>query len=96
MNHLRFIHSWFALCIGFTDFIRKSEYFLQSLLDVTSFSSRDFLCAVKLLVSNSSTLFIKALGAMKFPLSTLFIVSHKFENAVYSFSLKVFNFFLFV
>uniref|UniRef100_A0A0V1KI68 Uncharacterized protein n=1 Tax=Trichinella nativa TaxID=6335 RepID=A0A0V1KI68_9BILA len=25
---------------------------------------------------------------MKFPLSTLFIVSHKFENAVYSFSLK--------
>jgi hypothetical protein len=26
---------------------------------------------------------------MKFPLSTLFIVSHKFENAVYSFSLKV-------
>ena len=93
MNRLWFIDSWFVLYIGFTDFITKSDYFLQSLLDVTSFSCRDFLCAVKLLVSNSSTLFIKALGAMKFPLSTLFIVSHKFENAVYSFSLKVFNFF---
>ena len=71
MNRLWFIDSWFVLYIGFTDFITKSDYFLQSLLDVTSFSCRDFLCAVKLLVSNSSTLFIKALGAMKFPLSTL-------------------------
>ena len=78
------IFSWFVICIGFTDFITKSDYFLQSLLDVTSFSSRDFLCTVKFVVSNISTLFIKALGAMKFPLSTLFIVSYKFENAVSS------------
>ena len=41
--------------------------------------------------------FLAALRAMSFPLSTAFIVSHKFGYVVASFSLtlKVFNFFLY-
>ena len=52
-----------------------------------SFCSRAFRCAVKLLVYALSSFCLEALRAMSFPLRTAFIVSHKFEYVVASFSL---------
>jgi hypothetical protein len=69
------------------------------LLDVfASFCSRAFRCAVKLLVCALFSFFLEALRGMSLPLTTAFIVSHKFEYVVPSFSLnsKVFNFFHYV
>ena len=51
----------------------------------TSFCSRAFRCAVKLLVYALSSFFLEALRAMSFPLRTAFIVSHKFGYVVSSF-----------
>jgi hypothetical protein len=62
---------------------------LLLLLDeFSSFCSRAFRCAVKLLVYALSSLFLAALRAMSFPLRTVFIVSHKFGYVVASFSLN--------
>ena len=54
----------------------------------SSFCSRAFSCAVKLLVYALSSFFLEALRAMSFRLSTAFIVSHKFGYVVVSFSLN--------
>ena len=51
----------------------------------TSFCSRAFRCAVKLLVYALFSFFLEALRAMSFPLTTAFIVSHKFGYVVSSF-----------
>ena len=55
---------------------------------LASFCSKAFRCAVKLLVYALSSFFLEALRAMSFPLSTAFIVSHKFGYVVPSFSLN--------
>jgi hypothetical protein len=62
-----------------------------------SFCSRAFWCTVKLLVYALSSFFLEALRAMSFPLTTAFIVSHKFGYVMASFSLNSktsFNFFI--
>ena len=62
------------------------------------FFSRAFRCAVKLLVCALSSFFLEALRVMSFLLGTPFILSHKLEYVVASFSSnskKVFNFFLY-
>jgi hypothetical protein len=56
--------------------------------EFASFCSRAFRHAVKLLVYALSSFFLVALRAMSFPLKTVFIVSHKFEYVVSSFSLN--------
>ena len=43
------------------------------------FCSRDFRCAVKLLVYALFSFFLEALRSMSFPLRTVLIVSHKVE-----------------
>jgi len=53
-----------------------------------SFYSRAFRCAVKLLTYALFCFFLQALRAMNFPLSTAFIVSHKFGYVVPSISLN--------
>jgi hypothetical protein len=53
-----------------------------------SFCSRASRCVVKLLVCALSSFFLAALRAMSFPLSNVFIVSHKFGYVVPSFSLN--------
>ena len=55
--------------------------------EFSSFCSRTFRCAVKLLVYALSHSFLAALTAMRFSLRTAFIVSHKFGYVVASFSL---------
>jgi hypothetical protein len=64
---------------------------------LASFCSRDFRCAVKLLVYAFSSFFVEELRAMCFTLRTAFIVSHMFGYVMASFSLnsKNFNFFLY-
>jgi len=52
------------------------------------FCSRAFRCAVKLLTYALSCVFLQALRAMSFPLSTTFVLSHKFGYVVPSFSLN--------
>jgi len=52
-----------------------------------SFCSRAFMCAVKLVTYTLFCFFLQALRALTFPLSTAFIVSHKFGYVVPSFSL---------
>lgn len=62
-----------------------------------SFSSRAFRCAVKLLMYALSNFLLEALRAMSFPKSfQAFIVSHKFEYVVPSFSLNSRDFFLII
>jgi hypothetical protein len=51
-----------------------------------SFCSRASICSVKLLMDVLSSFFLEALRAMSFPLSTAFIVSHKFCYDVSSIS----------
>ena len=53
-----------------------------------SFCSRAFKCAVKLIVYALSSFFVQPLRAISFPLSTAFIMSHKFGYGVPSFSLN--------
>ena len=56
------------------------------------------MCAVKLVVYAFSSFILEALRAMSFPLSTAFLVSHKFGYVVALFPLNsknVFNFFLY-
>jgi hypothetical protein len=57
----------------------------------TSFSSRAFRYAVKLIVYAFSCFFLEALRAMSFPLTTAFIVPHKFGYDVPSFPLNFKN-----
>jgi hypothetical protein len=52
------------------------------------FYSRAFRGAVKLLVLNLSNFYMKVLSVMNFPLSTAFIVCHRFVYVVHSFSLS--------
>ena len=54
----------------------------------TSFCSRAFKCAVKLLEYDHSSSFLEALGAMQFSLSTAFIMPHTVWYDVSSFSLN--------
>jgi hypothetical protein len=61
---------------------------LLLLSEFASCSSRAFRCVFKLLVCALSSFFLVALRAMSFPLSTAFIVSHKFGYVVASFSLN--------
>jgi hypothetical protein len=64
-------------------------FFSLLLLDVfASFCSRAVRCAVKLLVYAFSSFSLEILRAMSFPFTTAFIVSHKFECIVPSFSLN--------
>ena len=79
-----------SFCFHLVDFSPEFDYFLQSILfnEFASFCSRVFRCAVKLLVYALSSFFLEALGAMGFPLSMAFIVSHKFKYVVASFSLN--------
>jgi hypothetical protein len=51
-----------------------------------SFCSRAFMCTVKLLVYALYSFFLETLRALTFPLSTAFILSHKFGYVVPSFS----------
>jgi hypothetical protein len=53
-----------------------------------SFCSTNFRCVVKLLVYALTRFCMEALRAMNFPHDTVFIVSHKFLNAMPSFSLN--------
>ena len=53
-----------------------------------SFYSRTFRCAVKLLMYALSSFFLEALRAISFPLTTAFIVSHKFGCVIPSFPLN--------
>jgi hypothetical protein len=58
------------------------------LIVFSSFCSRAFRCAVKLLVYALSSFFLEALRAMTFPLRTAFVLYHKFGYIVASFSLN--------
>jgi hypothetical protein len=58
------------------------------LLDDFASYSRCFRCAIKLLVYFLSSFFLEALRAMRFPHSTAFIVSYKYEYVALSFSLN--------
>ena len=84
------LHWFFILFFVFPSYwFRPSIFCLVILLGVfTSFCSRDFKCAVKLLVWDLCNFFIKALSVNDFPLSAAFIVSHKFRNVVHLFSLN--------
>jgi len=67
--------------------------------EFAAFCSRAFRCAVKLLLYSLSSLFMEALRATSFHISTAFIVSHNFGYIVSSFSLnskKSLNSFLFL
>ena len=56
--------------------------------EFASFCSRAFRCAVKLLVYAFFYFFLKVLRTMSFPLTTAFVVSHKFWYELSSFSLN--------
>ena len=86
-----FVDSLFSsLCFYFVDFSPEfiSNCLLLLLGVFASFCSRAFRFAVKLLVQDPSNLFVRVFGAVKFPLSTTFIVSHKFGFVVLSFYLS--------
>jgi hypothetical protein len=76
-----------SFCFYLVDFSPEFDIScLRLLLGLfASLCSRAFRCAVKLLVYALSSLFLEALRAMSFSLSTSFIVSHKFGNVVASF-----------
>ena len=81
------------------DFGPEFDYFLPSTpIELASFCSRAFRCAVKLLVYALSSFFLEALRAMSFPPRNTLIVSHKFGYGVDSFSLNskksLFSFFI--
>ena len=72
------------------DFSPDFDYFLPSipLWCACFFFSRACRCSFKLVVWEHSNFFMEALSAMNFPLSTAFIVFHKFEYVVASFLLN--------
>ena len=73
---------WFQFWVWlFLAFYSSWVYYLP-------FCCRTFKCAVKLLIYALSCFFLQALRAMCFPISTAFIVSHKFGYVVTSFSLN--------
>lgn len=78
---------YFSLCFYFIDLSLQFYYFLLPIsLAVPRFWYQDFSYVVKFLVWDimETFFFIQILSAMKFPLSTAFIVFHKFGYAVYS------------
>jgi hypothetical protein len=86
---------WLILCIVFFFsiwLISATSLIISCCLlllgEFASFCSRAFRCAVKLLVYAFFSFSLEALRAMSFPLSTAFIVSHKFGYVVSSFSLN--------
>jgi hypothetical protein len=92
---------WLVLCIV----LFVSTWLISALsLTTASYSSWVYLLlfvlelsgAIKMLVYALPSFILEALRAMSFPLSTAFIVSHKFGYVLPSFSLnfKVFNFFI--
>jgi hypothetical protein len=56
--------------------------------EFASILSRNFRCAVRLLVYSLFSFFLESLRAMSFPLRNVFIVTHKFGYVVASFSLN--------
>jgi hypothetical protein len=83
---------WLILCIVLfvsTWIILALSWIISCCLGLlgqfASLCSRDFRCAVKLLVCALSSFFLLALRAMSFPLRTAFTVSHKFGYVVASF-----------
>jgi hypothetical protein len=76
-----FVSIWFVLALSL---IISCCLFLGVF---TSFCSRAYRCAVKLLMYALSKFFLAALRTMSFPLQTAFIVSHKFGYVLASFSL---------
>ena len=79
-----------SFCFHLVDFSPEFDISCCLLLlgKFASFCSRAFRCAVKLLVYAHFSFFWEALRAMSFPLTTDFIVSHKFWYDVSSFSLN--------
>ena len=86
---------WLILCI----FLFVSTWLISALCLIihclllllgifASFCSRTFRCAVMLLVYALCSFFLEAFRVMGFPISTVFIVSHKFGYIVPSFSLN--------
>jgi hypothetical protein len=88
-NVFVFVFTWVISAPEF-DYFRPST----PLGRICFFYSRVFRCAVELRVYDLFNFFMEALRAMGLPLSTAFIVSHKFEYDVPSFVkfLKSFNF----
>ena len=88
-----------SICFCWVDFSPEFHYILLStpLGVFASFCSRTFKCTVKLLVHALSIFFLEALRAMSFPVSTAFIVFHKFWYDVFFHfhSTLVFNFFFY-
>jgi hypothetical protein len=78
-----FVSSWLISALSLI-----ISYSLLLLGEFTSFCSRAFSCAVRLLVYALSSFFLEALRAMSFPLRAAFIVSHKFGYVGASFSLN--------
>ena len=82
---------WIVFCVSIL-LISALSLIISSLLlllgESASFFSRAFKCAVKSPMCAFSVFFNWALSAMNFPLSTAFIVSHRFEYVVSLFSLN--------
>ena len=78
-----FVSTWLISALSLIIF-----FCIHLLCEFSSFCSRAFRCAVKLVVYALSSFFLKALRAMSFPLRNAFIVSHKFGYVVASFSLN--------
>jgi hypothetical protein len=74
---------YISFCFYLVDFSTEFDYFLTSTQGILAyFCSRAFRCTVMLLVYVLSSFFLEVLRAMSFPLSTAFIVSHKFGHVV--------------
>jgi hypothetical protein len=78
-----FVSSWLISAQGLI-----ISYHVLLLVEFSSFCSRAFRCAVKLLVYAFSNFFLEALRAMSFPLRSAFIVSREFGYVVAPFSLN--------
>ena len=81
---------WIVFCVSIL-LISALSLIISSLYSWVSlllFFSRAFRCAVKSLMCAFSIFLMRALSAMNFPLSTAFIVSHRFGYDVSLFSLN--------
>ena len=78
-----FVYTWLISALSLIIFCLL--FFLSVF---ASICSRAFRYAAKLLVKAISNFFLKALRAMSFPLSTAFVVSHKFGYVLATFSLN--------
>ena len=88
---LYFIDSLYcSLCFYFIDFSLSLVISCSLLLLAVfaSFCSRAFKCAVKSMIWDLISFFMKTLIAMNLPLSTIFIVSNKSGYVVHSFLLN--------